>query len=203
MQPIRPILLVALAALTGCFGLSRNVPPERFYVLGGTRPGPAEASAPLADRSIGLRQLRLAEHLATPLLVVRQGPHEVSFSEFHLWGEDLGGGINRAVAGYLAARAPFKNIDVAPWQPQARYDYLIQLYVSCFEGVAPEGEAHVLAAWEILRQKDGEVLARGTTDYREKGWTVGDYEGLVALLDTGLGVLSDDLVASLRTLVAP
>jgi len=210
MKTIRPILLVALVALTGCFSLSREVPPVRFYVLGGTWPatgtpaGLTDAPAsPLAGRSIGLRQLQLAEYLATPLLVVREGPHQITFSEFHQWGEDLDGGINRAVAGYLAAGAPFQSVNVAPWQPQAQYDFLIQLHLSCFEGVAPEGEAHLLAAWEIIRQRDGAVLARGTTDYRTPGWTVGDYDGLVALLDTGLGVLTNDLVASLGTLVAP
>jgi hypothetical protein len=99
-------------------------------------------------------------------------------------------------------------VAVAPWPLGEKFDYLIQLRVLQFEGLAPEepatgpGEARVLAAWEIIRQEDGVVLARGTTDYREPGWRVDDYAGLVKLLDTGLSTLSEDLVASLESLIA-
>lgn len=220
MKTIRLTLLLIFAALTGCFSLGREEPPQRHYVLGGSRL--QEAGAPagrLAGLAIGLRQLRLAEYLESPLLVVRQGPHQIRFSEFHRWGEDLGGGVNRAVAGYLADRAPFEGIDVVPWSPRAEHDYLIQLHLLRFEGLAPEepaategalaleGEAHLLATWEIILPEDGSVLARGTTDYRMPGWQVGDYGGLVTLLDTGLDVLAGDLVAGLvaglETLVTP
>lgn len=48
---------------------------------------------------------------------------------------------------------------------------------------------------------DEASLARGTTEYRQGGWTVGDYDGLVALLDSGLRVLSEELVTRLETIV--
>lgn len=60
----------------------------------------------------------------------------------------------------------------------------------------------MLANWEIIRPPDGEVLTRGTTEYREDGWTVGDYAGLVARLDVGVGELSDNLVAALDEIAA-
>jgi hypothetical protein len=41
----------------------------------------------------------------------------------------------------------------------------------------------VLATWEIIRPLDGAVLARGVTDYRQRGWRVGDYAGLVCYVD--------------------
>jgi uncharacterized lipoprotein YmbA len=209
MKAIRLFLLFALIALAGCFSLSREEPPLQHYVLGGgSQPENRTPARNLAGLTIGLRQVQVAEYLETPLIVVRQGPRQIKFSEFHRWAEDLGGGVNRAVAGYLALRAPFQGVDVVPWPSQAQHDYLIQLHLLCFEGVAPEepaaseGEAHLLATWEIIRQQGGVVLTRGTTDYRAQGWMRGDYDGLVALLDTGLRELSDDLVASLETLVA-
>jgi hypothetical protein len=58
-------------------------------------------------------------------------------------------------------------------------------------------------SWEILRQRDGVVLARGATDYREPGWRVGDYAGLVRSLDAGLNVLTEDLASTLSGLGAP
>ena len=82
-------------------------------------------------------------------------------------------------------------------------DYLIQLHVLHFEGLAPEGEAYLLADWKIIDPQDGAVLDRGTTDYRAQGWTVGAYDELAALLDVGVRELSDDLIASLERLAAP
>lgn len=210
MKALRLIFLVVLFALPGCFSLGREEPPQQHYVLGGSLLPETGASAErLAGLAIGLRQLQLAEYLESPLLVVRQGPHRIRYSEFHRWGEDLGGGANRAVAGYLAAKAPFEGIDVVPWPPQARHDYLIQIHLLRFEGLVPEdlaateGEAYLLATWEIISQQEAAVLVRGTTDYRASGWTVGDYASLVTLLDAGLHELSDDLIAALESLVAP
>lgn len=209
MKTTRLIVLCALAGLAGC-SLSHGEPPQRHYVLGGNRVQGSEAPRPgLAGLTVGVRRLQLASYLESPSIAVRRGPQEITFAEFHRWGEPLPGGISRAVAGYLTAGAPFRAVDVAPWPLREKYDHLIQLHVSRFEGVAPAdpaatgGEAHLLATWEIIRQRDGEVLARGTTDYRKDGWRVGDYAGLVALLDAGLHVLSNDLMTSLEKLGAP
>jgi hypothetical protein len=204
------IVPFALISLAGCFSLGRNPPIDRQYVLGGAvRPEAATSPSKLADKSVGIRRLQLAPYLASPFILVRRGAHRITFSEFHRWGEDLEAGISRAVAGYLAGRAPFRKVAVAPWPLGEKFDYLIQLRVLHFEGVAPDepaaggGEVHMLTAWEIIRQQDGAVLARGTTDYREPGWRVDDYAGLVQLLDMGLSQLSQDLVASLENLITP
>ena len=209
MHTLRPILLASLVALTGCFSLGREEPPQHHYVLGGQRrPESVPRMEHLSGLAIGLRQLQLADYLESPLIVVRHGQHQIGFSEFNRWGEELERGINRAVAAYIVDRALLKGVDVVPWPPQAQHDYLIQLHVLRFEGLAPleppslEGEAYLLATWEIIRPLDGAVLTRGTTDYRAPGWTVGDYGSLVSLLDTGLTVLSDDLVAGLEDLAA-
>jgi uncharacterized lipoprotein YmbA len=198
-----------LIGLTGCFSLGRGEPMQQHFVLGGAaQQENAAASRDLVGLAIGMRRLQIAPYLETPLIVVRRGPHQIGFSEFHRWGERLDGGINQAVAGYLATRAAFRGVDVAPWPVREQYDYIVQLHVLRFEGMAPEdeaatrGEAHVLATWEILRQ-DGAVLARGTTDYRDRNWRVGDFPGLVASLDRGLSELSDDLMRSIAGLGPP
>lgn len=207
MNARRLTVLCALAGLAGC-SLSHGEPAQRHYVLGGS-PGQGSAAAPrpgLAGLAVGVRRLEVAPYLESSSIAVRRGPQEITLSEFHRWGEPLSGGIGRAVAGNLTAGARFRAVDVAPWPLREKYDRLVQLHVLRFEGTASaepaasRGEARLLVTWEIIRQRDGEVLARGTTDYRRDGWRVGDYPGLVALLDAGLGVLSDDLMASLETL---
>jgi uncharacterized protein len=206
----RVISLAGLVALTGCFSLGRTETPQRHYVLGGDRvQQSAQAPADLAGLTVGVRRLRLASYLEAPFLVVRQGANRVSYSEYHRWGEQLGDGINRVVAGQLSDRAPIRAVDVAPWPGGQRFDYLVQLHVERFEGLAPEdesvtrGEIHMLVSWEILRQGDGVVLARGTTDHREPGWVVGDYSGMVRSLDAGLDRLTADLASTLSGLGAP
>lgn len=209
IRSVRLLLLAVPFAMAACFSLSRPSPPLEQYVLGGT---PAAQGTVIARDSgglaIGLRRLDLARYLATPAIVVRRGAHQIVVSEYRRWGELPAEGINRAVARYLTADPNVRAVDVAPWPIGARQDYLIQLHVNRFEGAAPadssatEGEVQLLASWEIIRQLDGAVLARGTTDYREAGWTVGDYAGLVTLLDRGLTKLSNDLVACLAKLAA-
>jgi uncharacterized lipoprotein YmbA len=205
--------LAVLVGLSGCFSLGRTEPDQQHYVLGGTLlrepPPPVQGAilGPLSELAVGVRRTQLAPYLEPPFLVVREGPHEITYSEYHRWGEQPGVGINRAVAGHLAARGSFQVVDAAPWPARTRHDYLVQLHVEHFEGVAPpegvqtSGEAHMRARWEILRPSDGEVVARGTTDHRQGGWVVGDFGGLVRLLDTGLGVLAGDVLAGLETVL--
>jgi len=205
---IRLIVPMSLLALTGCFSLGRGEPPQRHYVLGaGMLPDAQADTGPAGDVpgiAIGLRQPRLAEYLGTPFVVVRLGPNQIRLSEFHRWGETLEQGINRTVAGYLATKEPVWRVEFAPWPPRTNLDYVIQLHVLRFDGLLPdeaaatEGEALVQATWEILRGADGGVLTRGTTEYREGGWTLEDYDSLVTLLQEGLSVLADDLLAGLK-----
>lgn len=203
MKAARLVCLGAMMGSTGCFSLARATPPQEHYVLG-AEPVTQDVTPPSASSTltIGVRRPKLASYLASPFMVVRRGPNQVDLAEFHRWGEPLEEGINRLVAGALVARG-FSDVDVAPWPARARYDCVIQLDVVRFEGQAPEdpdaveGGVHVLATWEITSQLDGLLLAQGTTDYQRQGWHVGDYVGLVALLDEGLGVLADDLAAAL------
>lgn len=205
---IRLLLASTLLVPWGC-SLSRHAPAQRHYVLGeGSRPDVALPAADSSDAVIGLRPPRLAAYLDVPFIVVRRAPHRVELSEFHRWGEDLARGVGRAVAGHLAAGVPDWRIQVAPWGPGAEPDYVIQVHVLRFEGVAPdgpetsEGEAHVRADWEILRRRDGVLLHRGTTDVRED-WTVGDFDGLVSRLDQGLAIVAEALRVELERVLPP
>lgn len=209
---MRPILmLAALLALPGCFSLSRGAPPQQYYVLRGPSQSALPVGVPVAAAdaiAIGMRPPRLAEYLATPFIVVRLAPNRVTFSEFDRWGEDLARAIHVSVAGHIEARAPDRQVEIAPWPAQMQPEYVIELHVLHFEGVAPDdsqdsvGEAHLLVTWEILRRQGEVVLLRGVTEVREPGWVVGDFDGLVALLDEGLGTLAEALIIGLESVLA-
>lgn len=208
---LRLLLASALLGAWGC-GLSRNAPAQQHYVLGGgaqpDRTAPAGEPADSGGVVIGLRPPNLAAYLEAPFIVIRRAPHRVELSEFHRWGEELERGISRAVAGHLAAGAPSWRVEMAPWAAGVQPDYLIQIDVLHFEGVAPDepeatmGEAHLLANWEILRRQDGTAVSRGTTDVREP-WAVGDFDALVALLDQGLAALAGAMRSELERVLPP
>jgi uncharacterized lipoprotein YmbA len=203
----RLFFIAVLYGVTGC-SLSRDTPPVEQYVLSSARAVDAAATPVPAGMTLGMRRLDLAAYLATPFIVVRHGDHEIDTSQYHRWGEELGHGISRALAGHLEAAAPIRAVDVAPWPVRTDHDYLLQLRVSRFEGVvvsdvpAATGAVHVAASWEILRPGDGAVLARGGTNYRQPGWRVGDYAALVATLEEGLRRLAHDVVTCVQQLAA-
>jgi uncharacterized protein len=205
---MRAAALVAALGVAGCFSLGRAEPEQQHYVLGAA--AGSESSAGSSDPSgltVGLRRLRIASYLEAPYLVVREEPGRVSYAEFHRWAEPLDGGISRAIAGWMAGRGSIRAVDLAPWPARERYDYLVQLHVDRFEGVAGAGSdagmAHVHASWEIIRQSDGTVLERGITEHQQPGWRAGDYPGLVRLLDAGLRAIAADVAGSLERLGVP
>jgi len=190
-------VLAILLPLSGCFKLSRESPRLQQFVLSSAPP--AAAANTRSGAALGLRRLDLASYLAVPSIIVRQGANELVVSEFHRWGEDLGESINRVVAANLAGLASVRSVDVAPWQIGARHNFVVQLHVSRFEGIADsaatQGRIHLLANWDILRPRTGALLVRGTTDERGGSWRVGDYAGLVTQLDSALVRLARDISA--------
>lgn len=211
-QIVFPVILCGLLAVSGCIRLGSRAEYIRYYVLGGewTRDGRGSDAAQ-SGLSVGMSQLKLASYLEQPYIIIREGTHEISYSEFHRWGEDLDRAINRTVAGYLAARLPIMRVDIAPWPSWAEYDYIVQVSVLRFEGTVtgttqllePGGSAHLLATWEIVNPETRETLDRGITEIFEDEWAVGNYADLVARLDVSLERLAQDLLTALIALENP
>lgn len=203
--------MVALV-LAGCLNLEPRENPTRYYLLGG---GWQPSDPAAAGLSVGLRRLDIAEYLQSTKIAVRESPHEIRYREYHRWGEDLNRGINRTVAGYLWSQPLVQHVDVVPWPHQVQHDYQIQLQVLRFEGVAPDvsravaddagpavGVAHLLIIWEVLDPVSGNMLASGTSEYREDGWDLNDFDELARMLDAGLRALSLELTDRLASLEA-
>lgn len=205
----RLVATAVLLVLAGCFKLSRDTPRVQYFVLGGAAAPGAAADSVSGTRNVspstpdsaglvlGLRRIDLASYLAVPTIMMRRGANEIVGSHSHRWGEDLGQGINRAVAAHLASAPPVRSVDAAPWSSRARHDYLVQLHVSRFEGVADsaatEGRSHLVAGWDIIRPLDGRVLVRGSTEALAGPWRVRDYAALVTALDAALATVARDI----------
>ncbi len=199
MRTTRLLAVLPLFALAGCFSLSRNAPPVQQYVLSGARTPIQAAASNATGLSVGIRRLDLAPYLSTPFIVVRRGEHAIETSAFHRWGEDLGEGINHTVAAHLANAAPVRYVNIAPWAARTQHDYLVQLHVLRFEGVADSAATtagvHVVTTWDIIRPLDGTLLVRGNTAYRGGGFPVGEYDAMVGELNTALAQVASDIRA--------
>jgi len=200
--------MLATLLLAGCFSLGPTETTTRYYVLGSlTDEVPVEQPA-RSDATIGLTRFSLPPYLESMRIVARRGTNRISFAEFDRWGEDLDRGISRTVAAHLARMLPVRKVEAAPWSVGSRPDAAIHVRVMRFEGVAASEEAtggsagsvHLLAAWEIVDTTSREVLANGTTDYREQGWRTGDYAHLVSMLDEALLVLSREIARAVPAL---
>lgn len=225
--PPRVLLIWAFAAsllglsMTGCVRLLEPRTSDATYYLLGERAAPSQAassgasSADTAGLRVGLRTPRLASYLDATRIVTRRGAHQVQFSEFHRWGEELDRGIGRTVATRLAAQPEVQTVEVVPWSPGASFDYVVELHVLRFEGVGPppdpeadedapppNGHAQVVVEWTVLRPGTDAVLARQTTRHRAATWPVGNYPALVARLGAGLDTLVKALAAQLSRLNA-
>ncbi|MEZ4700299.1 MAG: PqiC family protein [Rhodothermales bacterium] len=208
-----PAMLTLLLALTGCVNLDPPANPTRYYVLGRTELGQKQRTETptLGGYRIGIRRAQVAEYLDTPLIVTRLGTNEVAFAEYHRWGEDVGRGIERALATYLIADPSVRRADVVPWPAGVTPAYVVQINVERFEGeavgqdgdaknpYAALGYARFLATWEIL-DEDDLLLRRGTIDFTQDKWLVGNHQQLVTFLDLGVEQLSKDLLRAIREL---
>jgi uncharacterized lipoprotein YmbA len=205
-----PAALAALILVTlfsGCGLFPRSEPPQQF-VLGTALPEVAPADlVGGTGATVGLRAVRLADHLVDPNIAVRRGDHRVTLSGQNRWSGQPERLIVRALATYMAARGPFSAVDAVPWPIGARYTYIVQVEMDRFEGAAPDGgangaagEAHVAATWTVSRGTDGEVIGRGAAEVRTPGWSVGDYPALVQMLDEALVRLAEEITASVAGL---
>ena len=219
---LRVLVLWAVAAgllglsVTGCVRLLEPRASDATYYLLGDAPQPDarpndESPTDTTGLTVGLRQPRLAAYLDATRIVTRRGPHEIQFSEFHRWGEDLDRGIGRRVATGLEAQPGIRSAEVVPWSPGATFDFILQLHVLRFEGVGPpidpeadedapppKGHSRVVVQWTLLHPEDETVLARHTTRHEESGWSVTNYSALVSRLGTSLDVVVDDITTRLQ-----
>ncbi|MFB6248046.1 MAG: membrane integrity-associated transporter subunit PqiC [Salinibacter sp.] len=186
----------------------------QHYLLGSALP--SDTAADTTGLRLGLRKPHLADYLDTRALVVRRGPHEIHFSNFHRWGEELGPALNRVVALNLEARPGIQSVEVVPWPRGTRFHYVVQLRVLRFEGVGPpppgtdadedapipNGHSQMVVGWTVFGPEGETLRGRGRTRHRIDGWPVTDYADLVSKLDTSLVVLAEDLSRRLRALPA-
>jgi len=147
-------LLLLATALAGC--ASRSLRVEE-YILTVRTEAPAEpAPGAAADPVIGVGPIDVPGYLRRPEIVTRDADGSLDVRPSERWGEDLGGGFARALAGDLASLVPSSRVVVQPFPAPLRPDVVVAVQILRFEPVA-DGPVELDAQWVL--EVRGQALA--------------------------------------------
>ena len=183
-------LVVAVAVAGGC----ASSPRTDFYNL--SRVAQATGAAP-ADYAVAVGPVTVPATVDRPQMVVRKGPNQVAFEEYHQWGAPLQDEIGRVVAGNLSTLLGTPRVAVFPRNTVEGARYRVAVDVTVFDTTPGEGAA-LDALWSVRSTKDGAVRG-GRTTVTEAAKD-GGHAALVAAHDRALGKLSGDIAAAIRAM---
>jgi uncharacterized lipoprotein YmbA len=192
---MRSVILLTVAlvlALSACVGSPSR--PAQFYDLA------VEDTAPLpgADgfsQTIGLGPITLPGVLDRPQIVTRASAHEVTLSEFHRWGGDLAGILNRTLTQNLMNLLGTQRVTPFPWPSREGPDR--QLAVDFFRLDGELGGHAVLEGLWRIRDPQSGAECRAQRFRLERPVAETDYRAFVSALSRGLGELSRQMAQGL------
>jgi uncharacterized lipoprotein YmbA len=199
---MRPRTLVALAsalvistALSGCvLGRSKEA---RIFVLDPLAAREAGKPSDSPEAVVGVLRVTVPGWIDRPQVTGRSAAGEITASEFAIWGEPIGRGIQRVLAENLAALLPNRRVVSAPFPPSHAVNHRLDLTL-VEAGRQTDGSVQVDARWAILDEK-GETLVQRRTSHDSRPTAAGA-AGAVAGVDEALLALSREIAEVLRAL---
>lgn len=149
------LLSISLLAFAGCVDLKVLDPKAdsaRFYRFDSVA---TPADAPAGALTILVGPSLLAGYLDQPKIVTLDSPNEVSYSNSHRWAEPLEDGINRILAGQLAAGLATQRVGMQASMGALPWDYRIGYEVQQLGGPL-DGPVRLEVLWWI-DSKGGET----------------------------------------------
>jgi len=197
------LIATAIVALSvaGC-----SVVPEasadltRYYVL--TNPqGVGQSTAKISDGlKLGLKRVEVSRYLDKGSLVVLRGTNELFYNDYARWAEPISEGVGRIVRARLLNEPKVARVFVDAFPFDQSRDYDISINVTHCEGAINGVVAQVrfAAVVEITTTGDNaKVVSRTEFTAPLQSWDGSNYSQLTQLLSESVGLLCDDLAASL------
>ncbi len=197
-QPHLSLSLAACMMLCGCINLDPQADPTRFYILS-AQPSPTTSSGDGHGTVLGLKAIALPAYLRSTKIPTRHGANEITYSEYHRWGESPKSAISRVLAENLASHSAIGMVHTVPWPDGAIHDFELHVTLIRFEG-EQSGRVAMEASWDIFNPDDNSVLKNGRTEIKHLKWSSRDYGALARALGEALGILSNDLAAAVADL---
>jgi uncharacterized lipoprotein YmbA len=182
--------LVAALALSAC----ASSPAPRFYRLApmSTTAAPAARSS---DRSVIIGPFELAEYLARPQIVTRDGASAVTVAHFQRWAEPLDASLQGIVAANVGHLIGSDHVLEFPAQTILKPDRRVTGRVARLDVEA--GTAVLEVQWGVLNG-DGSVAQPGRRSHYEAKVAGEGYAAMVAAMSETVAKFSEDVATAVR-----
>jgi uncharacterized lipoprotein YmbA len=198
MMPRLSHVLLAVGvtfAASSCGLLSTPRPaPTDFYVLTGV--GTAPTAAAERRLSLGIGPIEFPSYLNRPEMVSRVAENQLSFDEFHRWGEPFKDNFTHVLATDLDNQLSLARVTFYPWYNTTPMDFAVSLSVLRFEP-QPSGDLLLRARWIVTNGRDPTILANHEFVAQHPGGTP---EENAAGLSQLVAQLADEIATTLRSL---
>nr|WP_199066361.1 PqiC family protein [Chromobacterium sp. ASV5] len=181
------IMLGLAAALAGCAS-----PSPRLHTLDALSAAPA--AAPVWGKRLMVGPVNLPAGLDRAQLVTLGERGELQWRDLDRWAGPLDRMLAQALAAQLTRRAGLASVYVYPQSGMDGGDYKLLLDVRGLS-LQPGREAALVAAWQLLRTRDGQRVAQGYFQ-RRKACAAG-VEASVAAARALLDELGEEVAATL------
>ena len=185
---------VCLLGLSGC----ASSPPTRLYVLPSMTGAETASPAAPRDLTIGVGPVTLSPYLDRLPIVTRESRARLILGEFDQWAASLQDLVSRALAENLSRLIPTERVVLHPWSRTVEPDYQVTVDVMQFDA-GPSGEVVLAARWRLLNAKEQALVMRQARFTAAAGRR--DYEATVIAMGHTLDALSQDMAATLLTIV--
>ena len=188
------LLGVCLLGLSGC----ASSPPTRLYVLPSMTGAETASPAAPRDLTIGVGPVTLSPYLDRLPIVTRASRARLVLGEFDQWAASLQDLVTRALAENLSRLIPTERVVLHPWSRTVEPDYQVTVDVMQFDA-GPSGEVILAARWRLLNAKEQALVMRQARFTAAAGRR--DYEATIIAMGHTLDALSQDMAATLLTIV--
>ena len=188
------LLGVCLLGLSGC----ASSPPTRLYVLPSMTGAETASPAAPRDLTIGVGPVTLSPYLDRLPIVTRASRARLVLGEFDQWAASLQDLVTRALAENLSLLIPTERVVLHPWSRTVEPDYQVTVDVMQFDA-GPSGEVVLAARWRLLNAKEQALVMRQARFTAAAGRR--DYEATIIAMGHTLDALSQDMAATLLTIV--
>jgi uncharacterized lipoprotein YmbA len=181
--------LAAVLAVAGLLAACGSTPRTEYYLLSAEAPPAAARAQP----AIGIAELKVAEYLQRPEMVIMESANRLSLRDYHRWAEPLADGVQRTVALNLGALLETDGVRVRPWPREWSPQWLLRLSIARLD--VGSDVVELVANWSLARE--GETRDRSSRLTRSRSGTSAD--AVASDISALLLELSERIAAEVRT----
>ncbi len=186
--------IVALLLLSCSSG---SVGPIHYYLIDPVKqPTLRENTNPLA---LEIMDLQIPQYLERFQIASRGEGNRLVFSDTYQWGENFRKNLTRTFARNISHLLGTIDIGTPDNRSSATPDFRIKVFIEAFER-HDDGMVRLIARWQIVSGQGEHLFSQRANLSSSHPVTVGDYDGIVDIMQSLFGRLSQKVAESVVTL---